>query len=176
MVCLELVCRPAIIGSMLRLASGLACLAGLSACASPSTPSSDLLVVGRVYTLAWGEPGTGGTPAPNAPHDDSGWHPDAEAVLIQDGRITYVGTAAEARALAPAGTPTLDATGQTVIPGLIESHTHIVRLGENLNQVRLVDVATEAEIVGMVAARARTVPPGQWILGHGWDEGADRAL
>jgi hypothetical protein len=59
-----------------------------------------------------------------------------------------------------------------VIPGLVDSHTHVAGLGEARSQVDLVGVATEAEAVARVARFAQHVPKGQWILGRGWDEGA----
>jgi predicted amidohydrolase YtcJ len=66
----------------------------------------------------------------------------------------------------------LDLGGATVLPGLVDSHTHVVGLGEAQSQVDLVGVATEVEAVARVAAFAKDVPKGQWILGRGWDEGA----
>jgi len=58
-----------------------------------------------------------------------------------------------------------------VIPGLVDSHTHFIELGAKLESVDLTHVATEAEAVALVAARAKSVPKGEWIFGAGWDEG-----
>jgi len=41
-----------------------------------------------------------------------------------------------------------------------------------LERVNLVGVASEAEAVDKVAARAAVTPRGEWILGYGWDDGA----
>jgi predicted amidohydrolase YtcJ len=54
----------------------------------------------------------------------------------------------------------------------VDSHTHVFNLGAALDRVSLVGVETEEEAVARVAERAKTVPPGEWIVGHGWDEGA----
>ena len=62
--------------------------------------------------------------------------------------------------------------GATVLPGLIESHVHLENLGASLERVNLVGVKTETEAVDRVAARASSVPKGEWIIGWGWDEGA----
>ena len=78
----------------------------------------------------------------------------------------------EAQAYRGPKTRVLDLRGATVLPGLVDSHTHVVGLGEAQSQVDLVGVATEAEAVARVAAFAKDVPKGQWILGRGWDEGA----
>ncbi|WFL77927.1 amidohydrolase [Altererythrobacter arenosus] len=150
----------------------------LAGCASTSlenakAPTADLILVNaRVYTLDWAEPGRDGTPAPNAPRNEAGWYPDAEAVAIDDGAIAFVGTSREALALRSDETRVVDLAGATVLPGLVDSHSHVVELGAKLDAVDLTDVATEAEAVALVSERAKSVPKGQWILGAGWDEGA----
>jgi len=136
--------------------------------------SADLLLTNaRVYSLAWQEPGLDGAPALDAPYSAAdGWHPDAEAVAIRNGRILFVGTAEDAEAYRGADTEVLDLGGATVLPGLVDSHTHVVELGALLARVNLVDVATEEEAVDLVAERAAQLPEGTWIVGAGWDEGA----
>jgi predicted amidohydrolase YtcJ len=59
-----------------------------------------------------------------------------------------------------------------VIPGLIDSHTHVAGLGEMVGRVDLYGVQTEAEAVERVVRFAAAVPKGEWIVGRGWDEGA----
>jgi hypothetical protein len=135
-------------------------------------PLADLILVnGRVYSFAWFDPHPDGTPAANAPRTAAGWRPDAEAVAIRDGRIAFVGSTAEALERRGPQTRVLDVAGATVIPGLVDSHTHVAGLGERLTQVDLVGVKDEAEAVARVTAFAAKVPKGEWILGRGWDEG-----
>lgn len=138
------------------------------------SPVADLLLTnGKIYTLNWAEPDAEGNPAADAPYDaETGWHPDADAVAVRDGQIAFVGSSAEAEAFRGPDTEVLDLNGATVIPGLIESHVHLVQLGEFLNQIDLVDVDTEEEAVRLAEAVAAETPPGTWILGSGWDEGA----
>jgi predicted amidohydrolase YtcJ len=149
-----------------------------AACAPDAAPPSEtddaelILTNARVYTLDWGEPGADGTFAPDAPRSDSGWHPDAEAVATRNGEIVFVGDTAAALALRGETTRVVDLAGATVIPGLVDSHTHVFELGAKLDAVDLTDVATEEEAVALVAERAKSVPAGEWILGAGWDEGA----
>jgi predicted amidohydrolase YtcJ len=146
--------------------------------ASPSTAKAaaagaDLILIdARVYTLRWGEPALDGKPAPDAPHTNGKWHPDAAAVAIRGGKIVYVGSDKGALALRGKRTRVIDLNGATVIPGLVDSHTHFVELGAKLVSVDLTDVATEAQAVAKVAERAKSVPKGEWIFGAGWDEGA----
>ncbi len=151
----------------------LACpLATAAPAAAQPAPADLLLVNGRVYTLAWGEPSLDGAPAADAPRSAGGYRPDAEAIAIRGGRIVFVGGGPEARAYRGPKTRLMDLGGATVLPGLVDSHTHIVGLGEAQSQVDLVGVASEADAVERVAAFAKGVPKGQWILGRGWDEGA----
>ena len=57
--------------------------------------------------------------------------PDASAVAISGGTIEAVGSDADMLALKGADTKLVDLGGQRVIPGLIDSHTHIIRQGNN---------------------------------------------
>jgi predicted amidohydrolase YtcJ len=50
-----------------------------------------------------------------------------EAIAIDDGRISAVGTSADIRKLAGPATRVIDLRGRTVIPGLIDSHLHAIR-------------------------------------------------
>jgi predicted amidohydrolase YtcJ len=144
----------------------------LLAAAPPPEPADLLVVNGRVYTFTWDDPAPDGTPAVKAPRSAAGWRPDAEAVAIRGERIVFVGTTREAQAHRGEKTRVLDVLGATVLPGLVDSHTHVAGLGEAASQVDLTAVRTEEEAVALVAARARSVPKGEWILGRGWDEGA----
>lgn len=135
-------------------------------------PVDLLLVNGRVYTLAWSDPAPDGKPAADAPYDAEGWHADAQAVAVRDGRIVWVGSDEEARRYRGGDTQVIDVAGATLLPGLVDSHVHIAGLGANLERVDLVGVTTEAELVERVARRAAEVKSGEWIVGWGWDEGA----
>lgn len=95
---------------------------------------------------------------------------EASAVAVAAGRIAAVGTDAAVRALAGRGTRVDDLGGATVIPGLIDPHNHLLATGLALTQVRLYGCRSLAEVMERVAERARTTPPGAWIVGRGWDE------
>jgi predicted amidohydrolase YtcJ len=152
------------------------CLISISASqakAKAASGGADLILTdAHVYTLRWGEPARDGKPAPDAPTTNGKWHPDAAAVAIRGGKIVYVGSDKGALALRGKRTKVIDLNGATVIPGLVDSHTHFVELGAKLESVDLTDVATEAQAVAKVAERAKSVPKGEWIFGAGWDEGA----
>jgi predicted amidohydrolase YtcJ len=141
--------------------------------AEVSLPADLILHNARVYTFDWPAPaGADGQPAAQSPHTDGGWEPDASAVAVRGGLIVAVGGDAAMLALAGPQTRKIDLQGQTLLPGLADSHTHVFELGAKLNTVDLVDVETEAEAVALLAAAAQEQRPGQWVLGQGWDEGA----
>src|ERR1043166_5598959 len=152
-------------------AAAAASLFSLAVALAPE-PADVILTNGRVYTLAWRDPSPDGAPAADAPHDARGWHPDAQAVAIRGSDIVFVGSTKDAAAYRGPRTRVIDVHGNTILPGLIDAHVHLAELGANLARVDLTSVRTEQEAVARVAARARSVPAGEWIIGWGWDEGA----
>ncbi|MHC5066817.1 MAG: amidohydrolase family protein, partial [Planctomycetota bacterium] len=149
------------------------CLLVLSACSLHEGDAADLVLVNaRVYSLDWAEPSLDGRPAADAPYGAGGWAPDATAVAVRGDRIIYVGSDSEALAFSDANTRIRNLAGATVLPGLIESHTHAVELGRNLRMADLVGVGSEDEAIARVRVHARKHPQARWLLGHGWDEGA----
>ncbi len=137
-----------------------------------SSATSLLLINARIYTLNWDDAAPDGTLMPDAPHDDNGWHPDAEALVITGKTIVYVGSNEEAMSYRNDQSRIVDLSGATLIPGLVDSHTHVFELGERIDRVNLVDAKTEEAAVALIAERAKNVPEGEWIIGLGWDEGA----
>ena len=158
-------------GLLLALASG---LGAVTACAPGfDPPASDLVLTnGRVYTFDWADPDRDGTPAPDAPFGPAGWHPDAAAVAIEHGTIVYVGDDGGVQRFIGEHTRVVDLGGATVIPGLVDAHTHVFNLGATLEQIDLLGAASEEEAVARVVARASDVAPGTWLVGYGWDDGA----
>lgn len=146
-----------------------------AACSSPAPapPPADLILTNaRVYTMTWPDPSVEGVPAAGAPVAEGRWHPDAAAVAISGDRIVAVGSAADVETRRGAATTVVDLGGATLLPGLVDSHSHILELGQKLEAVDLVGAADETEAIARVAKAAATVPKGQWISGRGWDEGA----
>ena len=145
----------------------------LSGCAPEESKPADLILVNaRVYTMDWDDPAPDGTLSTDAPHDERQWHPDADAIVVTGGEITFVGGTADARKYQAESTRLVDLAGATVLPGLVDSHTHVFELGAALERIDLIDIATEEEAIALVVERAKTVPKGEWIVGRGWDEGA----
>jgi predicted amidohydrolase YtcJ len=96
--------------------------------------------------------------------------PIAQAMAIRGGKIAFVGSERGALALAGPRTERVDAAGKTVIAGMVDAHAHLLGLGQALRTVDLVGTRSYDEIIARVAERARTLPPGTWIRGRGWDQ------
>ena len=96
--------------------------------------------------------------------------PEAEALAIAGDRILAVGTSEEIRKLVAPSTRVIDLKGRLAIPGLIDGHGHFMELGEVKRQLDLTTARTWDDIVGMVAAAARSAPRGAWIRGYGWHQ------
>ena len=91
-------------------------------------------------------------------------NPVAEAVAIRDGKFLSVGSEAEARAAAGSNAEIIDAGGRRLIPGLIDSHIHVIRGGLNYNmELRWEGVPTLADAMTMLRKQAENTPPPQWV-------------
>ncbi len=96
--------------------------------------------------------------------------PRAQAVAIKDGRFAAVGADAAITPLAGAHTRVIDLAGKCALPGIFDSHNHLMQVGVKLARIRLDECRSPEEMMELVAARARVTPPGQWIVGEGWNE------
>jgi predicted amidohydrolase YtcJ len=96
--------------------------------------------------------------------------PFVEAMVIANGRVVFTGPASAAMTYRGASTRVLNADGQTIIPGMIDAHVHLLGLGTALRTVDLVGTTSYDQIIQRVAARAKEVPAGTWITGRGWDQ------
>lgn len=112
-----------------------------------------LLVNGRITTLG------------NA-------RPQAAAIAVKNGRFIAVGTDADVMASRGEGSQVVDLGGRTAIPGLIDSHIHVIRGGLNYNmELRWEGVPSLADALSMLKEQARRAPPPQWVrVIGGWSE------
>ncbi|MEM8876673.1 MAG: amidohydrolase [Pseudomonadota bacterium] len=106
--------------------------------------------------------------------------PEATAVAIENGLIKEVGSDADVLRLKETETRLIDLAGQRVIPGLIDSHTHIIRQGNNFAmELRWDHVPSLADGLRMLKVQAQRTPAGQWIrVVGGWsaDQFAEKRL
>lgn len=93
--------------------------------------------------------------------------PPAGALLIgDDGRIAAVGRLTDVDAHpAAAGAERVDLDRAVLLPGLIDTHPHVLHFGARERAVLdITDCTTHAEIVARIRARAAVTPPGEWIV------------
>jgi predicted amidohydrolase YtcJ len=91
-------------------------------------------------------------------------NPVATAVAIKDGRFVVVGSDQEALALAGSGTRRIDLKGRSVLPGLFDNHTHVVRGGLNYNlELRWDGVRSLADAMDMLRRQVAITPAPQWV-------------
>jgi predicted amidohydrolase YtcJ len=95
--------------------------------------------------------------------------PWASAVAVSGDVIAAVGSSAEIRKLARAGTRVIDAGGAMVVPGFIDAHVHFMSGGFGLTSVQLRDARTPDEFVKRIAGHAKRLPAGAWMLEGNWD-------
>ena len=98
--------------------------------------------------------------------------PRATAVAIKDGLFKAVGSDDEIMKLREATTRVIDLNKHTVIPGLNDSHTHVIRGGLHYNmELRWEGVPSVADALRMLQGQARRTPAPQWVrVVGGWSE------
>jgi predicted amidohydrolase YtcJ len=138
----------------LATASALSAFAARKTWSQTMTQSPDLILRnGRVTTL------------------DAG-RLSAQAIAIQDGLVRATGSDAEIMPLAGTDTTIIDLGGRRVIPGLNDSHTHLIRGGLNFNmELRWEGVPSVADALRLLKRQAARTPPPQWVrVVGGWSE------
>lgn len=97
--------------------------------------------------------------------------PEVEAFAVKNGFIIDVGTNEEMRK-SYSFAQEVDLNGKDVMPGIIESHGHMLNLGRREMRLDLQDANDPQEIVIRLRDRVAEIGPGEWIQGWGWDDGA----
>lgn len=120
-------------------------------CGEKQTPADMIISGGTIYTV-----------------DDT--NPTVEAVAVSSGKIVFAGAAAEVQKYKGDQTQMIDLQGQTMTPGFIESHGHIMGLGYNELNIDLMDTKSWDEIVERVKDAVGKAKPGEWIIGRGWHQ------
>ncbi|UCF33151.1 MAG: amidohydrolase [Phycisphaerales bacterium] len=118
------------------------------------TPPADLAVVNaRIWTGVEDQPSSPGEPT---------------ALAVVGERIIIVGSDEDVKRCIGPDTSVIDAKGRRVIPGITDSHVHMVSGGFQLGRLHLRNVRSREEFVEAVAAEAKAKKPGQWVLGGRW--------
>jgi hypothetical protein len=97
-------------------------------------------------------------------------HPEATNLAVKNGRIIGVDDAEEYEQ--GPNTKMIDMKGRRVVPGLNDSHLHVIRGGLNYNmELRWDGVPSLADALHMLREQAQRTPPGQWVrVVGGWAE------
>lgn len=96
--------------------------------------------------------------------------PQVEAMAFDaEGKVLALGDARTLLANHP-GATRLDVGNATVVPGLIDAHGHMSGLGWGMLTADLVGTTSKAEILARLRDKARTLKPGEWLIGRGWDQ------
>ena len=92
----------------------------------------------------------------------------ANALLVEEGRIGFVGKLEQAREIATGTYEEVDLAGKTILPGLCDFHLHFGYTAEKLDAVDC-ETDTLDECLRRVAIKAKNTPAGEWIIGYGWN-------
>ena len=91
-------------------------------------------------------------------------NPQASAAAVSGGRFVAVGSDEEVMRLATVGTRVVDAKGRRVVPGLIDSHIHVIRGGLNYNlELRWDGIPSLADAMRALKAQVAITPAPQWV-------------
>ncbi|WP_442482852.1 amidohydrolase [Aeoliella sp. SH292] len=98
--------------------------------------------------------------------------PEVSAMVVADGLVQQLGTNDEVLAAAGPTVSTIDLGGRRVIPGLNDSHLHVIRAGLFFNlELRWDGVPSVSQALAQLKAQADRTPPPQWVrVIGGWNE------
>ena len=139
-----------------RISTLLALLAG-GLCGTALAAPDVIVINGDVYTVD-----------PDSPR--------VEAFALEDGKFTAVGSSAEIRALADGDTKIIDARGNTVLPGIIDGHSHVSGNSPAVAGVDLSYVVDKDEWLILVEEADQRMPEGEWMTGGYWDHTLSDAI
>lgn len=118
---------------------------------SPALAATDLIVInGDIYTVD-----------PSATR--------VAAFAVENGKFTAVGTNSQIQALANKDTDVIDAAGNTITPGFIDSHSHVSGNSPAVAGVDLSYISDKDEWLRLIEAADDRMPDGEWMTGGYWD-------
>ena len=93
----------------------------------------------------------------------------ASAFAVKDSKFIAVGNTEAILSMAGDSTKIIDANGSTVVPGFIDSHTHLSSGAKIVTGINLSEIREKAVWLEMIKERVKTMQPGEWLLGGRWD-------
>ncbi|QYY34246.1 amidohydrolase (plasmid) [Cupriavidus pinatubonensis] len=128
-----------------------AVLAAAACATTPATPADTVYVNGKIVTV------------------DKRFS-IAEAVAVKDGKFIDVGSSEAMRHHVSPATRVVDLHGRTVIPGLMDSHSHMIGAGTTETTAQVIQAKTVADAQRIIRdfIRRKNVAPGEWVLSGRW--------
>jgi predicted amidohydrolase YtcJ len=96
--------------------------------------------------------------------------PHAQAIAVKGNRIVFVGSDSEVKKYEGKQTRVVDLQGRTVVPGMTDSHNHLIGVGLREMTLNLEGTTSLEDFLTKVKARVDRAKPGEWITGRGWIE------
>lgn len=93
-----------------------------------------------------------------------------EALAIKDNKILSVGTTKEIKEFIGNSTQIINLNGKFAMPGFIESHAHLIGLGESLIYADLKKAKSWDDVINIISDLNKNFKPGEWIVGRGWHQ------
>lgn len=94
--------------------------------------------------------------------------PWAEAVAVRDNRIVFVGDRGGAEAFRGPNTRVIDGAGRTLLPGIIDSHYHLLWGSLGMRAIRLGQAHTPEAVADTILTFAAAHPDREWLVGRGF--------
>jgi predicted amidohydrolase YtcJ len=95
----------------------------------------------------------------------------AEALLTRAGKIFAVGKLSDLENLTDSSTKKINLEGRALLPGFNDAHIHVWKVGHlRTTMLDLRGLTKLEDVYKAVSTRAKTLEPGEWLLGRGWNE------
>jgi hypothetical protein len=131
------------------------------------------LALAAVFSWRTTSPSRAGRPADLVVRNARIWTADserpwAEALAVEGGRLSFVGSASEVSAFAGEATQVLDAGGRLLVPGFNDAHIHLVEGALSLDEVDLIEDQSLEAVQARISTFAEADRASPWVRGHGW--------
>ncbi|KAA3662773.1 MAG: amidohydrolase [Calditrichaeota bacterium] len=94
----------------------------------------------------------------------------AEAIVVEDETIIFVGATYDAMKFADSNTKQVDLQGKTVVPGLTDSHCHFLGIGKRAYYLNLDGSISLQDFLDRIRTEVEQKTDDDWIIGRGWIE------
>ena len=93
----------------------------------------------------------------------------AQAFAVKDSKFTAIGSSQMINQMAGENTVVIDADGKTIVPGFVDSHTHLSSGSKIVTGINLTGIREKSAWLEMINERVKTMKTGEWLLGGRWD-------